>query len=210
MPSTFIYSNRIRDRGTIEAELRIADHAGYTLDLGRTYWECMPATVSSFARPRMSALLKRARAGDTVVTMALSCLGWSVPEVLATIRAFRQLGVALHCLQLGNENLAAVAPPAMVEVLDAVASLAVAAQSSRVRESLLAVKAEGRTLGRPPKHSAEQRDSILRCLASGVSVAQTAKQFNTTRQTVLRIRTAAAQSGMAGASTSLAQVPASE
>jgi putative DNA-invertase from lambdoid prophage Rac len=60
----------------------------------------------------------------------------------------------------------------------------------RVRESLAAAKAMGRQVGRPPKHTPEQRDAILSALLAGYSVSETARRFSTSRQTVLRIRAA--------------------
>ncbi|MNN39644.1 putative DNA-invertase from lambdoid prophage Rac [compost metagenome] len=60
-----------------------------------------------------------------------------------------------------------------------------------MRDSLAAAKAMGRAVGRPPKHKPEERDAILRALAQGQSVSETARRFNTSRQTVLRIRAAA-------------------
>ncbi|QRQ86837.1 recombinase family protein [Cupriavidus oxalaticus] len=191
MTSTFIYSNRARDLEAMEDELRIADRAGYTVDLRRAFWECEPASVPAAERPRLLSLLQRVRAGDTLVTMQLSCLGWSVQEVLGTIRRFRLLGVALHCVQLSRANLACAAPPEAVMVLRAVAALEGSTRSARVRDSLAAAKAMGRAVGRPPKHKPDERDAILRSLAEGQTVSETARRFNTSRQTVLRIRAAA-------------------
>lgn len=191
MTSTFIYSNRARDLEAMEDELRIADRAGYTVDLRRAFWECEPASMPATERPRLLSLLQRVRAGDTVVTMQLSCLGWSVQEVLGTVRKFRLLGVALHCVQLSRANLASPAPPEAVMVLRAVAALEGSTRSARVRDSLAAAKAMGRAVGRPPKHKPDERDAILRLLADGQSVSETARRFNTSRQTVLRIRAAA-------------------
>ncbi|WP_051320514.1 recombinase family protein [Cupriavidus sp. amp6] len=191
MTSTFIYSNRARDLEAMEDEMRIADRAGYTVDLRRAFWECEPASVPAAERPRMLSLLQRVRAGDTLVTMQLSCLGWSVQEVLGTVRKFRLLGVALHCVQLGRANLSSPAPPEAVMVLRAVAALEGSTRSARVRDSLAAAKAMGRAVGRPPKHKPDERDAILRLLAEGQSVSETARRFNTSRQTVLRIRAAA-------------------
>ncbi|BDB23249.1 transposase [Cupriavidus sp. TA19] len=191
MPSTFIYSNRAGDLDAMEDELRIADRAGYTVDLRCAFWESEPASVPAGERPRLLSLLQRVRAGDIVVTMQLCCLGWSVQEVLGTIRKFRLLGVALHCVQLSRANLASAAPPEAVMVLRTVAALEGSTRSARVRDSLAAAKAMGRAVGRPPKHKPEERDAILRALAEGQSVSETARRFNTSRQTVLRIRAAA-------------------
>lgn len=191
MPSTFIYSNRARNPEAMEAELHIADRAGYTVDLHRAFWEHEPPSVLVADRPRLQAMMRQVRRGDVVVVMALRCLGSTVAETLETIGKVRRLGAALHCLQLGPDDLASATPPEAVKVLRAAASLDGATRSARIRESLAAAKAVGHPVGRPPKHTPEQRDAILRALNAGESVSAAARRFDTTRQTVMRIRASA-------------------
>ncbi len=188
MPSTFIYSNRARNPEAMEAELQLADRAGYIVDLSRAFWEHQPASVLIADRPRLKAMLRQVRHGDTVVVMSLRCLGSTVAEALDTIGRMRLLGAALYCMQLGQVNLASAAPPQAVKVLRAAASLEGSRRSARIRESLAAAKAVGHSVGRPPKHTPEQRDAILQALQAGESVSATARRFHTTRQTVMRIR----------------------
>lgn len=190
MPSTFIYSNRAVAPEAIDEELQAAAEAGYNVDARHAFWECEPASVPALQRPRLRALQQQVQPGDAVVMLRLCSMGWSVQEVLATIRRFRLLGVALHCAQLSRTNLSSASPPEAVEVLRAVAALEGTTRSVRVRESLAAAKAMGRQVGRPPKHTPEQRSAILHALRAGHSVSEIARQFNTSRQTVLRIRAA--------------------
>ena len=190
MPTTFLYSNCADAASAVQDELQAASAAGYGVDPQHVYWEAAPASVPALQRPRLRALQHQVQAGDAVVALRLCSLGWSVPEVLATVRRFRLLGVALYCVQLSRADLASATPPEAVEVLRAVAALEGATRSVRVRESLAAAKAMGRQVGRPPKHSPEQRHAILSALSAGYSVSETARRFNTSRQTVLRIRAA--------------------
>jgi DNA-binding NarL/FixJ family response regulator len=44
--------------------------------------------------------------------------------------------------------------------------------------------------GRPPALIEAQKSEVLGLLAEGISVAQIARQFDTTRQTIMRIRAA--------------------
>ena len=48
--------------------------------------------------------------------------------------------------------------------------------------------AEGRHPGRPHRLSGEERQSVLELLATGASVSSLARQFNTSRQTIMRVR----------------------
>ncbi|EQD75292.1 site-specific recombinase resolvase family protein, partial [mine drainage metagenome] len=45
--------------------------------------------------------------------------------------------------------------------------------------------------GRPPALSAEDRAAVVERLAAGASIAMVAREFKTTRQTILRVREAA-------------------
>ncbi|WP_354685976.1 recombinase family protein [Cupriavidus necator] len=190
MPSTFFYSNRAEGPEAIDEELQAAREAGFAVELRHAYWDCEPASVPALQRPRLRALQQQVQPGDAVVMLRLCGLGWSVQEALATIRRFRLLDVALYCVQLSRADLAHASPPEAVEVLRAVAALEGTTRSVRVRESLAAAKALGRQVGRPPKHTPEQRRAILHALRAGHSVSEIARQFNTSRQTVLRIRAA--------------------
>jgi putative DNA-invertase from lambdoid prophage Rac len=49
-------------------------------------------------------------------------------------------------------------------------------------------KDDGRPLGRPSSLSAQQHARILDRLERGASVSEIARQFDTSRQTVMRIR----------------------
>lgn len=190
MAATFLYSNHVDSEQSLQDVLLAASEAGYRVSPLHAFAEHEPASVPALQRARLRALQRQVQPADVVVMLQLSCLGASVPEVLATIRRFRLLGVALHCVQLSRADLASASPPEAVEVLRAVAALEGATRSVRVRESLAAAKAMGRQVGRPPKHTAEQRSAILQALAAGSSVSEAARRFNTSRQTVLRIRAA--------------------
>lgn len=193
MPSTFIYSNSAPDMHALERQLSAADRAGYTVDMRRAFWESVPPLVSALERPQLRALLQRLGAGDVVVAMQLSCLGRSVQDVLATIMRFRKLGVGLYCVELGRADLARRSPPAAVTLLRAIAAIDETTRSERMRASAAQAKAEGKQLGRRPKLGKAEQNGILQALANGTSVSEAARLFQTSRQTVLRIRAAQAE-----------------
>jgi putative DNA-invertase from lambdoid prophage Rac len=51
-------------------------------------------------------------------------------------------------------------------------------------------KAEGKRLGRPASLTAERRKAVVRRLAEGAIVSALAREFKTSRQTILRVRDA--------------------
>lgn len=193
MPSTFLYSNSAPDMTALEGQLLTADRSGHVVDLRNAFRECMPSSMRALERPQLRALMQRTAPGDTVVTMQLSCLGRSVQDILSTIMKFRKIGVALYCVQLGRADLARNTPPAAVVLLQALAALEEATRSERMRASAAKAKATGRQLGRRPTLTKAQQQAIVQTLADGTSVSETARRFGTSRQTVLRVRSAHAR-----------------
>jgi putative DNA-invertase from lambdoid prophage Rac len=61
----------------------------------------------------------------------------------------------------------------------------------RTQSGLERAKAEGGTLGRPSALNGAQRDAVRTALAAGASVSALAKQYDTSRQTIMRARDAA-------------------
>lgn len=49
-------------------------------------------------------------------------------------------------------------------------------------------KASGKRFGRPPALNDEQKKAVLLRLSEGKSISASAREFNTTRQTILRIK----------------------
>jgi len=72
-------------------------------------------------------------------------------------------------------------------VLNAVAEFERDLLIERTQSGLARAKAEGKTLGRKPTLTAEQRRFVLDGLANGVPVAQLARDHKTTRQTIMRV-----------------------
>jgi hypothetical protein len=59
------------------------------------------------------------------------------------------------------------------------------------REGLARAKASGERLGRPNALDPQQQAAVRAALQAGASVAAVAKQFDTSRQTIMRVRDAA-------------------
>ncbi|MBC9224008.1 helix-turn-helix domain-containing protein, partial [Escherichia coli] len=49
-------------------------------------------------------------------------------------------------------------------------------------------KAAGKRFGRPPILSEEQKQTVTERLNAGISISAIAREFNTTRQTILRVK----------------------
>ncbi len=78
-----------------------------------------------------------------------------------------------------------------MQVLGAVAQFERDLLIERTNSGLARAKAEGAALGRPATLAADQQDAVRAALAAGASVSEVARQYQTSRQTIMRVRDAA-------------------
>ena len=60
----------------------------------------------------------------------------------------------------------------------------------RTQSGLVRAKAEGKRLGRRPALEPDAREQVKQRLEGGAGVSELAREFNTTRQTIIRARAA--------------------
>ena len=96
--------------------------------------------------------------------------------------------IRVHCLALGGVDLTSSAGRLTMGVINAVAQFERDLLIERTQSGLARAKAQGKTLGRPAALTGEQRDEVRSMLAEGASVSSLAKQFHTSRQTIMRAR----------------------
>ena len=58
----------------------------------------------------------------------------------------------------------------------------------RTQAGIARARAEGKTLGRPPALTKVQQAEAMQRLAAGASVAQVARDYGTTRQSIMRVQ----------------------
>lgn len=58
----------------------------------------------------------------------------------------------------------------------------------RTHSGIVRARATGKRFGRPPTLDTEQKKAVLERIKSGVSVSAIAREFSTSRQTILRVR----------------------
>ena len=78
-----------------------------------------------------------------------------------------------------------------MQVLHAVAQCEGDVLIERTNSGLARAKAAGTTLGRPAALDVQQKAAVREALEAGASVSALAKQFDTSRQTIMRVRNAA-------------------
>lgn len=77
-----------------------------------------------------------------------------------------------------------------MQVISAVAEFERDLLLERTHAGIARAKAAGKRFGRPPALDDEQKKEVLLRLNEGVSISAIAREFNTTRQTILRVKAA--------------------
>src|SRR3954469_4802342 len=120
----------------------------------------------------------------------LDRLGRNAMDLGSTVARLAGLGVRVHCLALGGVDLTSSTGKLTMAVINAVAEFERDLLVERTQAGLSRAKAEGRRLGRPARLTLEQRKEVARRLGEGATVSALAREFKTSRQTILRIRDA--------------------
>lgn len=174
-----------KDQMTENQRLEI-QAAGYTVD----YWfadEGVSGKVSAMQRPQFAALLGQIRDGETLVVSKLDRIGRDAMDVAATVKMLAQRKIEVIVLQLGKLDLTSPAGKLMLKMLSAVAEMERDLLVERTHAGLVRAKAEGKTLGRTPKTTPEQREAMKAEYANGETVSALARKYGVSRATVLGI-----------------------
>lgn len=165
--------------------------AGFSIDARRLIEENISGSVSAKARPGFIKLIDRMEPGDVLVVTKLDRLGRNAMDVRATIEQLASSGVRVHCLALGGVDLTSPAGKMTMQVIAAVAEFERDLLVERTQSGIIRAKAAGKQFGRPPALNVEERAAVVEQLDVGISIADIARKFKTTRQTIMRAREAA-------------------
>lgn len=148
----------------------------------------MSGSVSAEQRPGFADLLLRMEEGDVLIVTKLDRLGRNAMDVRATVDALAVRGIRIHCLALGGVDLTSAAGRMTMQVLNAVAEFERDLLIERTQAGISRARAEGKSIGRPSALSKLQRDEVRQQLNKGASVASLARRYDTSRQTIMRVR----------------------
>ena len=190
MPRTFAYARVSTTAQTTENQIQEIKAAGFHVEPRRIVTETVSGSTAIAQRQGFSKLMDRLEAGDVLIVTKLDRLGRDAIDVSSTVKALARMGVRVHCLALGGVDLTSSAGTMTMNVLNAVAQFERDLLIERTQSGLNRAKAEGKTLGRPATLSEQQKQAVRDELAAGVSVSALARKLDTSRQTVMRARTA--------------------
>lgn len=164
------------------------EQAGFNIESRRIVEEKISGSVPAMERPEFARLVDRLEEGDILVVTKLDRLGRDAIDVRMTIKSLARLGVRVHCLALGNVDLTSPTGKMTMGVLSAVAEFERDLLVERTRAGLERAKAEGKKLGRRPCLSPKQCLAVQEALKEGKLPSQVAKDFQVSRQTIVRVR----------------------
>ena len=188
MSRTFAYARVSTFDQTPENQIREIEAAGFAVQPHRIVAETISGSMAIALREGFSKLLDRMEKGDVLIVTKLDRLGRDAIDVSTTVAKLEDIGIRVHCLALGGVDLTSSAGKMTMNVINAVAQFERDLLIERTQSGLARAKAEGKMLGRPAALSADQQAEVKENIKNGQAISAIARQFKTSRQTIMRVR----------------------
>lgn len=188
MTRVFAYCRVSTTDQTTDNQIQEIAASGYPVDKRRIIAETVSGSVAAMDRKGFLNLLNKLESGDVLVVTKLDRLGRNAMDVRATVERLASLGVRVHCLALGGADLTSPAGKMTMGVIAAVAEFERDLLVERTQSGLARAKSQGKSLGRPRSLGASQIVHVQQRLAEGETIAALAREFGTSRQSIMRIR----------------------
>lgn len=192
MSRVFAYCRVSTTDQTTENQVLEIAAAGFAINGRRIVEETISGSVPAEQRPGFQRLMDKLESQDVLVVTKLDRLGRNAMDVRTTVDKLAQAGIRVHCLALGGVDLTSPAGKMTMGVIAAVAEFERDLLIERTQAGLALAKASGKAIGRPQSLDKGQVTIVRQKLSEGHSVASLARDFKTSRQTVMRARDSAA------------------
>ncbi|WP_033792526.1 recombinase family protein [Pantoea septica] len=173
-----------------ENQRREIEAADFAIRPQRLIEEYISGSVTASERPRFMRLLDRMENDDVLIVTKLDRLGRNAMDIRKTVELLSASEIRVHCLALGGVDLTGLAGKMTMQVITAVAEFERDLLLERTHAGIARAKAAGKRFGRPPALDDEQKKAVFLRLDEGISISAIAREFNTTRQTILRVKAA--------------------
>lgn len=190
MSRVFAYCRVSTLEQNTENQRREIEAAGFAVKSQRLIEEHIIGSVAASERPGFTRLLDRMENGDVLIVTKLDRLGRNAMDVRKTVEKLATSGIRIHCLALGGVDLTSPAGKMTMQVISAVAEFEKDLLIERTHAGIARARASGKRFGRPSTLNDEQKKSVLERLSMGITVSAVAREFSTTRQTILRLKAA--------------------
>ncbi|MCL8126310.1 recombinase family protein [Enterobacter hormaechei] len=190
MSRVFAYCRVSTLEQTTENQRREIEAAGFAIRPQRLIEEHISGSVAASERPGFIRLLDRMENGDVLIVTKLDRLGRNAMDIRKTVEQLASSDIRVHCLALGGVDLTSPAGKMTMQVISAVAEFERDLLLERTHSGIARAKAAGKRFGRPSALNEQQQQAVMARINAGTSISAVAREFNTTRQTIMRIRAA--------------------
>lgn len=190
MSRVFAYCRVSTLEQNTENQRREIEAAGFAIQPRRQIEEYVSGSVAAAERPGFMRLLDRMENGDVLIVTKLDRLGRNAMDIRQTVELLAASEIRVHCLALGGVDLTSPAGKMTMQVISAVAEFERDLLIERTHAGIARAKASGKRFGRPPALNEEQKQAVLLRIDEGASISAIAREFETTRQTILRVKAA--------------------
>jgi putative DNA-invertase from lambdoid prophage Rac len=191
MARTFAYCRVSTAGQTTQNQIQEIEAAGFKVERARIVSETVSGSSAIEQRPGFLKLLDRLEKDDVLIVTKMDRLGRNAIDVGTTVEKLAAMGVRVHCLALGGVDLTSPAGRMTMGVINAVAQFERELLIERTLSGQARARAQGVPFGRKPTFDETGRAAVLAKLKDGENIAAVARAFNTTRQTILRVRDSA-------------------
>lgn len=123
-----------------------------------------------------------------LIVTKLDRLGRNAMDIRKTVEQLAASDIRVHCLALGGVDLASATGRMTMQVISAVAEFERDLPIERTHSGIARAKAAGKRLGCPSALNEEQQLTVIDRINASISISAIAREFNTTRQTILRVK----------------------
>ncbi|EKK6908257.1 recombinase family protein [Shigella sonnei] len=188
MSRIFAYCRVSTLEQTTENQRQEIESAGFNIRPQRIIEEQTSGSVAASERPGFNRLLDRLESGDVLIVTKLDRLDRNAMDIRKTVEQLTESGIRVHCLALGGVDLTSPAGKMTMQVSSAVAEFERDLLLERTYSGIARARDTGKRFGRPPILNEEQTQKVLERIKSGASISAIAREYRTTRQTILRVR----------------------
>ena len=188
MPRTFAYARVSTIQQETENQIKEIEAAGFVIEEHRIITEKISGSVPVARRRGFARLLDKMEKGDVLVVTKMDRLGRNAIDVSTTVAKLEKIGIKIHCLALGGVDLTSSAGKMTMGVINHVAQFERDLLIERTQSGLARAKSQGKVFGRPKILSSLQKDQIVQQLQTGNTVTSIARNFEVSRQTIMRVK----------------------
>jgi putative DNA-invertase from lambdoid prophage Rac len=188
MSRTFAYARVSTFDQTPENQIREIKTAGFAIEPHRIVSETISGSMAIAQRAGFSRLLDKMEEGDVLIVTKLDRLGRDAIDVSSTVAKLEKIGIRVYCLALGGVDLTSSAGKLTMGVINAVAQFERDLLIERTQSGLSRAKANRQPLGRPSALSEDQQAEVKDKIKNGETISAIARHFETSRQTIMRVR----------------------